>query len=95
MVDIGQVSLHSILVKAQFEQWLIVDSIVGFLMLLLSHDNKIKYAGTFLTTMGIYTNVPQCTCWNSNNVGGSTKRSVGMALQVGIGNLGGTMASYM
>ncbi|TLD34771.1 high-affinity nicotinic acid transporter [Venturia nashicola] len=81
--------------RGLFQMFWIIVSIAGFLMLLLSHDNKTKYAGTFFTAMGIYTNVPQCTCWNSNNVGGSTKRSVGMALQVGIGNLGGTMASYM
>ena len=64
-------------------------------MLLLSENNHIKYGGTFLCIIGIYSNVPQCTCWNSNNIGGSTKRSVGMAMQVGIGNLGGTMAAYM
>lgn len=30
-----------------------------------------------------------------NNIGGTTKRSVGMAMQVGIGNLAGTMSAYM
>jgi hypothetical protein len=54
-----------------------------------------KYAGTFLAAAGIYSNVPQCTAWNGNNIGGSTKRSVGMAMQVGIGNLGGTISAYM
>jgi hypothetical protein len=67
----------------------------GFVMLLTSENNHIKYAGTFLCTSGIYSNVPQCTAWNGNNVGGSTKRSVGMAMQVGIGNLGGTISAYM
>ena len=59
----------------------------------------------------MYTNTPQCTAWNGSkfvdsplenhaeesedNIGGSTKRSVGMAMQVGIGNLGGIIASYV
>lgn len=64
-------------------------------MLLVSDTDHIKYAGTFLAASGIYSNVPQCTAWNGNNVGGSTKRSVGMAMQVGIGNLGGTISAYM
>lgn len=33
--------------------------------------------------------------WTGNNIGGSTKRSVGMAMQVGVGNLGGVLSAYM
>ena len=64
-------------------------------MLCTSHDNHVKYAGTFFLASGIYTNVPAITAWTGNNIGGSTKRSVGMAMQVGIGNLGGVMSAYM
>ena len=64
-------------------------------MLMISENHNVKYGGTFLAAVGIYTNTPQCTAWNGNNIGGSTKRSVGMAMQVGIGNLGGTIASYI
>ena len=67
----------------------------GFLMLMLSEDVHVKYGATFLAAVGIYTNTPQVTAWNGNNIGGSTKRSVGMAMQVGIGNLGGAIASYI
>jgi hypothetical protein len=67
----------------------------GFLMLMLSESTSVKYGATFLAAVGIYTNTPQCTAWNGNNIGGSTKRSVGMAMQVGIGNLGGSIASYI
>jgi len=70
-------------------------AVVGGIMLVVSHDNHVKYAGTFFLASGIYTNVPAITAWNGNNVGGSTKRSVGMAMQVGIGNLGGVMSAYM
>jgi hypothetical protein len=64
-------------------------------MLLASENLHVKYGGTFLAASGIYANVPQCTAWNGNNIGGSTKRSVGMAMQVGVGNLGGTISAYI
>jgi hypothetical protein len=69
--------------------------IMGTIMLLVSDNNHVKYGGTFLVASGIYPNVPGITCWNANNIGGSTKRSVGMAMQVGIGNLGGVLSAYM
>jgi len=64
-------------------------------MLMISESNSVKYGGCFLAAVGIYTNTPQVTAWNSNNIGGSTKRSVGMAMQVGIGNLGGCISAYL
>ncbi|KAF2405500.1 major facilitator superfamily transporter [Trichodelitschia bisporula] len=70
-------------------------AIVGFCMLLGSTDSRIKYAGTFFAASGIYPNVPQCVAWNGNNIGGSTKRSAGMAVQIAIGNLGGVMSAYL
>jgi sugar phosphate permease len=39
--------------------------------------------------------VSQCVAWNGNNIGGSLKRSVGIAMQVGFGNLGGAISGYM
>ena len=57
--------------------------------------HNIKYLGTFLAASGIYANVPQILAWNGNNIGGSTKRSVGIAMQVGFGNLGGIISGYM
>lgn len=33
--------------------------------------------------------------WNGNNIGGSLKRGVGIAMHVGFGNLGGTMAAFL
>lgn len=70
-------------------------AVIGTIMLAVSHNDQVKYAGTFFLASGIYSNVPAITAWNGNNVGGSCKRSVGMAMQVCIGNLGGVMAAYM
>jgi hypothetical protein len=33
--------------------------------------------------------------WNGNNIGGSLKRGVGIAMHVGFGNLGGTISAYL
>lgn len=45
--------------------------------------------------MGVYPNVPQCMAWNGNNAGGSTKRSIALAMQAMGGNLGGILASFI
>lgn len=78
-----------------FQITFILIAMTGFLILMISEDHNTKYGATFLAAVGIYTNTPQVTAWNGNNIGGSSKRSVGMAMQVGIGNLGGTIASYI
>ncbi|KAJ9603420.1 hypothetical protein H2200_012198 [Cladophialophora chaetospira] len=70
-------------------------AIIGLVMLDASHNAHVKYAGTFFFAAGVYPNVPQCMAWNGNNVGGSTKRSVALALQAMAGNLGGILASFI
>jgi len=61
------------------------NSIIGFIMLIATDNNNVKYAGTFFAAMGIYPNVPQGVAWNGNNIGGSLKRGVGVAMHVGFG----------
>lgn len=41
----------------------------------------------------IYPSFPGNIAWLSNNLAGGYKRSAGMAIQIGVGNLGGAMAS--
>ncbi|KAL3418010.1 major facilitator superfamily transporter [Phlyctema vagabunda] len=53
----------------------------------------VVYAGVFIATCGIYPAFPGNITWMSNNLAGSYKRSAGMAVHIGIGNLGGAMAS--
>ncbi|KAL4781220.1 major facilitator superfamily domain-containing protein [Aspergillus varians] len=72
-----------------------VVAIIGFIMLISSDNNGVKYAGTFFAASGIYPNVPQGVAWNGNNIGGSFKRSVGIAMHVGCGNLGGVLSSFI
>jgi hypothetical protein len=64
-------------------------------MLIASDDPKVKYIGCFFAASGIYPNVPAGVAWNGNNIGGSTKRGVGIAMHVGCGNLGGCIAAFL
>lgn len=59
-------------------------ALAGMIMLLASESASVKYAGCVLAATGIYSNVPQGITWNSGNIGGAVKRSVGIAMQVGL-----------
>lgn len=68
---------------------------IGLVMLIATENNSVKYAGCFFLASGIYPNVPQGVAWNGNNIGGSLKRGVGIAMHVGFGNLGGMISAYL
>jgi len=71
--------------------------LVGFIMAIAASAHGgvpgVVYAGVFIATCGIYPAFPGNITWISNNLAGSYKRAAGMAFQIGIGNLGGAMAS--
>ncbi|KAF9553590.1 MFS general substrate transporter [Agrocybe pediades] len=69
-------------------------AILGFILLIATDKPGVQYFGTFLAVAGIYPNVPMGVAWNGNNIGGSTKRAVGIAMHVGFGNLGGVISSF-
>jgi sugar phosphate permease len=71
-----------------------VIAIVGFVLLISTKNPHVQYAGTFFAVSGIYPNVPMGVAWNGNNIGGSTKRAVGIAMHVGFGNLGGVISAF-
>lgn len=70
-------------------------ALIGLIMLISSDNPHVKYAGCYFFTAGIYTNVPQGVAFNGNNIGGSMKRGVGIAMHVGFGNLGGAIAGFI
>merc|ERR1712000_501543 len=72
-----------------------VTALVGLIMLISSDSPGVKYVGCFFFASGIYPNVPQGVAWNGNNIGGSVKRGVGIAMHVGWGNLGGAVAGFV
>ncbi|PTB70448.1 MFS general substrate transporter [Trichoderma citrinoviride] len=67
--------------------------IIGFSMCIASSNPKVVYGGIFVAACAIYPAFPGVITWLCNNLSGSYKRSAGMALQIGVGNLGGAMAS--
>ncbi|KAF1816253.1 MFS general substrate transporter [Eremomyces bilateralis CBS 781.70] len=66
---------------------------VGFIMCISTSTPGVVYAGVFIAACTIYPAFPTLISWLSNNLAGSSKRAVGMAIQIGVGNLGGAMAS--
>ncbi|RYP36432.1 hypothetical protein DL767_003395 [Monosporascus sp. MG133] len=67
--------------------------IVGFSMCISTSNPRVVYAGVFVAACAIYPAFPGVITWLANNLAGSYKRSAGMAIQIGVGNLGGAMAS--
>ncbi|KAK4122992.1 MFS general substrate transporter [Parathielavia appendiculata] len=70
--------------------------VIGFSMCIATdpkENPRVVYAGVFVAACAIYPAFPGVIAWLSNNLSGSLKRSVGMAIQIGVGNLGGAMAS--
>ncbi|BGP20796.1 hypothetical protein JCM10213_008933 [Rhodosporidiobolus nylandii] len=61
--------------------------LVGQLINISPAPNGVKYFGLFLIAMGAYGGLPTTVTWLTNNLSGQTKRGVGSAFQIGIGNL--------
>ena len=64
----------------------------GFLIAITSSGRGLAglvYFGIFISVAGIYSAFPGNVTWLSNNLAGSYKRSAGMAIHIGVGNLGG------
>lgn len=69
--------------------------LLGYLLAYnLSHSSPPGvYVGCYLIALGLYPAFPAIVSWMANNVAGTYKRAVAMALQIGIGNLAGAIAS--
>lgn len=70
--------------------------LVGYSMAISTNpaDNPgVIYAGVYIAALGVYPAFPGIISWLSNNLSGSYKRAIGMAIQIGIGNFGGAFAS--
>ncbi|KAF5869736.1 putative mfs transporter protein [Botrytis fragariae] len=69
--------------------------IIGYAILLCqSHvSTGVKYMACFFITTGGYMTQPVTWAWVANNMAGHYKRSISTALQIGVGNIGGIVAS--
>jgi len=64
------------------------------LMLVAYHPNDgVRYFGIFCGICGCQGNIPAVLAYQSNNIRMQSKRSVGSALQIGFGAVGGIIAS--
>jgi MFS family permease len=68
----------------------------GYIILLaLPHPELpgATYGALFIVAGGLYPVICGVISWNANNLAGSWKRSIGMAIQICIGGLGGAVGS--
>lgn len=71
-------------------------AIAGLSMIMTLTDSpNPRYAGCFLTAMGLYSCMPVFICWMSLNFSGHSRKSVGTAFVIGFGNIGGIIASFI
>ncbi|KAL4069391.1 MFS general substrate transporter [Scleroderma citrinum] len=66
---------------------------VGYIILLASRNVKLSYFAVYLAACGIYPSVANTVAWIANNVEGSSKRSVTLAMVVSWGNIQGVVSS--
>ncbi|ETW78660.1 major facilitator superfamily [Heterobasidion irregulare TC 32-1] len=63
----------------------------GYIILIASRNAALSYVAVYLATCGIYPLIR--TAWVSNNVEGSYKRSVSLAMVISFGNINGAVSS--
>ena len=67
--------------------------IVGLMITAYHKTDGVRYFGIFMGIAGCQGNVPAILAYQSNNIRMQSKRSVGSALQIGFGAIGGIIAS--
>lgn len=71
-------------------------AVAGFAILLRVHYNTdVQYGALFMASSGVYAAMPIIVCWFQMNLGGHARRAIGTAWQVGLGNIGGIIATYL
>ncbi|KZS94670.1 MFS general substrate transporter [Sistotremastrum niveocremeum HHB9708] len=65
----------------------------GYVILIISRNAGLSYFAVFLAASGIYPLIPNTVAWVSNNVEGSYKRSVTLAMVISFGNINGAVSS--
>jgi len=65
----------------------------GYIILVASRNATLSYVAVYLAACGIYPVIPNTIAWVSNNVEGSYKRSVSLAMVISFGNINGAVSS--
>jgi len=72
-----------------------VIGICGYIMLLVSDQNRVKYAGTFLIAMGVFQASPMLMGWAANNLAPHYVRAVGVGIIISIANCSAFIGTYI
>jgi len=67
--------------------------LIGFSINISNAPHGVKYFGVFFCVAGSYAAFPGVVAWLGNNLAGQYKRGIGMAIQIGVGNFSGAIAS--
>ncbi|KAF8575199.1 MFS general substrate transporter [Ramaria rubella] len=65
----------------------------GYIILIASRNAALSYFAVYLAASGIYPLIQRSRVWFSNNVEGSYKRSVSLAMIISFGNINGAVSS--
>jgi len=65
----------------------------GYTILIISRNAALSYFAVYLAAVGIYPMIANTVSWVSNNVEGTYKRSVTMAMFISFGNINGAVSS--
>ncbi|KAJ7034654.1 MFS general substrate transporter [Mycena alexandri] len=72
-----------------------VIGIVGYAVWYGTKSATAGYIAAFLACSGTFPNIALILSWAGNNTGGDLKRSVVLAMVIGLGNLGGVASSFV
>lgn len=64
----------------------------GYIILIASRNYALSYFAIYLAAAGIYPLIPNTLAVISNNVEGSYKRSVSLAMVISFGNINGAVS---
>ncbi|KAF9530228.1 major facilitator superfamily domain-containing protein [Crepidotus variabilis] len=69
---------------------------IGYLILLVvPHDNHVRYFSTFCITSGTYTTIGLTIAWFGHNLGSETKKATGIPIFMAIGQCGSILGSHL
>ncbi|KAI0051402.1 MFS general substrate transporter [Auriscalpium vulgare] len=63
-------------------------AIIGYIVLITTSTPGAQYVGVHFAALGVYTGNALLLSWPAENISGQTKRAVGVAMQITIGDLG-------
>jgi hypothetical protein len=69
--------------------------IIGYVIILADDGLVAGYVAMFFIAGGIYGYLSLCLTWITNNLAPDYKRSVGLPLFIGLGNIGGIISSNL